>query len=147
MRTDNAATDSASGFLTPPVVPYSVASETLATRPSELSQDAATEIGARWEKVIDEQLIEWANHPEEFVEEGLTPPSHETIRLAIQHVAQRFKNQRLTPPSQVVPDANGGVVFERRDSDVFESIRVQADGHIEYCRFCGGRLVERQSWR
>ena len=133
--------------MTPPVVPYSVASETSATRPSELSQADVAEIGVRWGKVIDDQLIEWGNHPEEFVEEGLIPPSPVTIQFAYEQVLKPFRDNGLVPPSNVVPDANGGIVFELRNNDSFESIRVQADGHIEYCRFCGGRLVERQMWR
>ena len=144
MSTDSARRDSASGFMTPPVVPYSVASETSATRPSELSQNNATE---KWGNVIDEQLIEWASHPEDFIDEDLEPPSRETIYLAYEHVLKPYRDNGRVPPSNVVPDANGGIVFELRNNDMFESIRVQADGHIEYCRFCGGRLVAREMRR
>ena len=101
----------------------------------------------QWGKVLDEQLIEWANHPEDFIEEGLVPPSHDTIQLAFKQVLKPFQAQGHMPPSHVVPDANGGIVFELRSNDAFESIRVQADGHIEYCCFRSGRLVDRQNWR
>ena len=140
-------TDSASSSITSEDVTYTAPSETSATRPSELSQGEAEMIGERWGKVLDEQLIEWASHPEDFIDEGLVPPSRKTIHLAYEHVLKPFRDNGRVPPSHVVPDANGGIVFELRNNDVFESIRVQADGHVEYCRFCGGRLVVRQRWR
>ena len=140
-------TESASSSMTAETVAYTVCSESSATRPSELSQNDAAKLGDQWGKVLDEQLIEWAQHPEDFIDEGLVPPSRETIHLAFEHVLKPFRDQGRVPPSHVVPDANGGIVFELRSNDVFESIRVQADGHIEYCRFCSGRLVERQNRR
>ena len=133
--------------MTAETVAYTVCSESSATRPSELSQNDAAKLGDQWGKVLDEQLIEWANHPEDFIEEGLVPPSHDTIQLAFKHVLKPFQAQGRMPPSHVVPDANGGIVFELRSNDAFESIRVQADGHIEYCCFRSERLVDRQNWR
>ncbi len=140
-------TESASSSMTAETVAYTVCSESSATRPSELSQNDAAKLGDQWGKVLDEQLIEWGNHPEDFIEEGFVPPSRETIHLAFKHVLKPFQAQGRMPPSHVVPDTEGGIVFELRSNDVFESIRVQADGHIEYCCFCGGRLVERQNLR
>lgn len=139
-------TASVSSFMTPPVVPYSVASETSATRLSEVSQECAAEVDESWEKVINEKIIEWGNHPEDFNDEGFTPPSGDTISLAYQHVVVPFRKMGRVPPSQVVPDTHGGIVFELRNNGLFESIRVRADGHIEYCRFSNGKLVDRRMW-
>ncbi len=133
--------------MTAETVAYTECGESSATRPSELSQNDTAKLGDQWGKVLDEQLIEWANHPEDFIEEGLVPPSHDTIQLAFKHVLKPFQAQGHMPPSHVVPDANGGIVFELRSNDAFESIRVQADGHIEYCCFRSGRLVDCQNWR
>ena len=138
-------TASVSSFMTPPVVPYSVASETSATRLSEVSQECAAEVDESWEKVINEKFIEWGNHPEDFLNEGFIPPSRKTISLAHEYVMKPFRNLHIMPP-KVVPDAHGGIVFERRDNGLFESIRVRADGHIEYCRFSNGKLVDRRMW-
>lgn len=140
-------TESASSSITSKEVMYSASSETSAIRPSELSQSDSAMFGDSWGKVLDEQLIEWASHPEDFFDEGLVPPSRQTIHLAYEHVLKPFRDGGRTPPTHVVPDANGGVVFELRNNELFESIRIQADGHIEYRRFCDGRLEVRQSWR
>ena len=137
----NMPTASISNFMTPPVIPFQASGETSAI-PSE---DAA--FAESWGKVLDERLIEWAAHPEDFDEEGIVPPSRETISLAYQQVVKPFREKGLVPPSQVVPDTHGGIVFERRDNNIFESICVRADGHIEYCLFSNGKLVERQMWR
>jgi hypothetical protein len=131
--------------MTPPVAPYSVASETSATRLSDVSQNSAAEVDEHWAKVLD-KFIEWGTQPEDFIEEGFTPPSGDTISLACQHVVIPFRKMGRVPPSQVVPDTHGGIVFERRDNGIFESIRVRADGHIEYCRFSNGKLVDRRMW-
>ena len=97
-------------------------------------------------KALQDRLLKWVTHPEEFVEEGLTPPTRETIELAIQHVLKPLSESGRVPPSHVVPDAHGGIVFERRENGDFESIHVHADGHIEFCVFHDGRLVDRQMW-
>ncbi|MCX7421624.1 MAG: hypothetical protein NT013_19045 [Planctomycetia bacterium] len=141
------STASVSGFMTAPVAPYSVASETSATRLSDVSQEsAAADVDESWEKVLNEKFIDWGNHPEDFLDEGFIPPSHKTISLAHEYVMKPFRKLHIPPP-QVVPDTHGGIVFERRDNGLFESIRVRADSHIEYCRFSNGKLVDRQMWR
>lgn len=137
----NMPTASISNLMTPPVTPFPASSEASAIQSED---EAFSEI---WCKVLDERLIEWAAHPEEFDEEGMTPPSPETLSLAFQEIVKPFREKGRVPPSQVVPDAHGGIVFERRDNNTFESIRVRADGHIEYCRFNNGKLVDRQMWR
>lgn len=96
-------------------------------------------------QAVHDRLKNWIAHPEEFVEEGIIAPSHETIELAIQHVLKPLSNSGVA--CQVVADTHGGIVFERRNNADFESIRVTADGRIEQCRFQEGRLVDRQMWR
>ena len=70
-------------------------------------------------------------------EDGIKESSIETIRRAIR-VARG-----LDKPMRVVQDAHGGIVFERRSGNVFESIRVSADS-AERCVFENGRLTSRQ---
>ena len=70
-------------------------------------------------------------------EDGLAAPSIETIRRANQIV------QRLDNPMRVVQDAHGGIVFERRSGNVFESIRVSKYS-AERCVFENGRLTSRE---
>lgn len=134
-------TASVSNLMTPPVDLYPAVGEASTTH-----TDAA-ESTEGWSKVLDERLIEWATHPEDFDDEGVIVPSRETIALAFQYVVRPFKENNRVPPSQVVPDTHGGIVFERRANSIFESIRVRADGHIEYCLLRNGKLVDRQMWR
>jgi hypothetical protein len=97
-----------------------------------------------WQELIDRKLIEWGCNPSQFDDEGVEPPSREIIRLAIR-LAQQFRDDGLTPPDSVVPDANGGIVFELRENDVSEVYHVWDDGTVEYQYFQGTRLLVRRA--
>ena len=96
-----------------------------------------------WQKLIDYQLIEWGWNTEDFDDEGIEPPTRDTIQLAIA-LAEGLRDNGLIAPDSVVPDANGGLVFERRENDVAEVFHVWDDGTVEYQCFHGTRLIERQ---
>ncbi len=93
--------------------------------------------------LIDQKLIEWECDPSQLSDEGVEPPSGETILTAIEW-AKHFRKDGKPSPDSVVPDANGGIVFERREKGVSEVLHVWDDGSVEYQRFHGTRLVERQ---
>ena len=97
----------------------------------------------QWQDLIDYQLIEWGRNPSQLEDEDIQPPSKSTIRLAIL-LAATLSKRGLPAPTCIVPDAHGGIVFERRERNVFESIRLSADGSAEYCFFENARLVEHQ---
>ena len=78
-------------------------------------------------------------------EDGLEVPSIETIRRANQ-IARRLDPMIGVSELRGVPDAHGGIVLERRCGNLFESIRVSADGTAERCVFDNGRLDLRQPW-
>ncbi len=99
----------------------------------------------KWQEIIDYILIEWGCDPGQFEDEGIEPPSRRTIQLAI-NVARSLREAGLAPPIRVVPDAHGGIVFERQEKEVFETFRISADGSLESCLFQNTRLVHRQSW-
>lgn len=99
--------------------------------------------GDRWQDLID-NLIEWAIRPEES-EDDCLPPSGETIAIAAKVMRELVKS-RAPSPQRVVLDANGGIVFESRDGDVFESIHIHSDQDPEYCLFEGGKLRKRERW-
>ena len=98
-----------------------------------------------WQVLIDYQLIEWGRDPGQLENEEIQPPSKSTIQLAIR-LAGMLSKPGLPAPTRIVPDAHGGIVFERQGRNVFESIRISADGTAEYCVFENSRLVERQRW-
>lgn len=96
-----------------------------------------------WQRVIDYQLIEWGRNTEQFEDDGIEPPTRDTVLLAIA-VAEKLRDAGLSAPNSVVPDANGGIVFERRQKDVIEVFHVWDDGTIDYQCFHATRLIERR---
>ena len=105
-------------------------------------QDTDLQNRAKWEELIDYTLIEWGRNPDAFKDEGVEPPTAETVSLASE-LAERFKQAGLPAPDKVILDANGGIVFERRGENIAEVLYVWDDGSIEYQRFQHTRLVER----
>jgi hypothetical protein len=99
----------------------------------------------KWQNLIDYQLIEWGRDPSQLADDDIQPPSKRTIQQAI-WLADALSKFDAPAPTRIVPDAHGGIVFERREGNVFESIRLSADGSAEYCAFENSRLVERQPW-
>lgn len=97
-----------------------------------------------WQELIDEKLIEWGRNTRQFDDEGLEPPSRKTVRLAIQ-AAEQFRDAGYPPPNCVVPDPNGGIVFELRQNGSAEVVHVWDDGTVEYQQFRGARLVARRT--
>lgn len=95
-----------------------------------------------WQHLIDYRLIDWGSNPNQLADIGVDPPSGETIDRAIS-LAKRFQQRGFPPPDKVVPDANGGIVFERREQDIAEVLYIWDDGTAEYQRFQGCELVER----
>lgn len=98
-----------------------------------------------WQKLIEYRLIEWRCNPSQLDEEGTVTPSRETIQLAID-LATLMSKAVLPAPTRIVPDAEGGIVFERQEKGVFESIRISADGSMEHRVFENCRLVFREPW-
>lgn len=98
----------------------------------------------RWQRVIDYTLIEWGSDASRFDDEGVEPPSRQIVQLAI-NLATSFRDKGVPAPDCVVPDPNGGIVFERRENGLSEVYHVWDDGTVEYQRFQGTRLVERST--
>jgi len=131
-----------SPFLSPSLID-SVGTNVDAATPS--SRGVSPEIVYReaWQRLIDYQLIEWGWDTDPFEDEGIEPPAGDTVQLAIA-LAEKLRDAALAAPNSVVPDANGGIVFELRDNDVIEVFHVWDDGTIEYQCFHGTRLIERR---
>ena len=104
----------------------------------------ADEAREKWQRLIDYTLLEWLIDPSQVDDEGIEPPTYDTICQAI-NLAQAFRNADMMPPDSVVPDPNGGIVFERREQDVCEVLHVWDDGTVEYRVFQGARLAARQT--
>lgn len=100
---------------------------------------------AAWQQVIDQKLNEWQRNPGQLDEPDTLTPSQETIQRALA-LAGVLSKEGCAAPTRIVPDAHGGIVFERKEKGLFESIRISADGSVEHCVFQDGRLVRREPW-
>lgn len=111
-----------------------------------VTKEYGREHGARqaWD-AIDEQLIGWGCDPHQLDEDGTQTPSGETIALAIQ-LATALARQGSAPPTRVVPDVRGGIVFELIRPGRMETIHVHADTRIEYRRIENQKVVAREFW-
>jgi hypothetical protein len=96
----------------------------------------------KWQAMIDYRLIEWPWDQSQLDEDETPPATRDTIQLAIR-LAERLRDNGSPAPTRIVPDAHGGIVFERTAGNLFESYRVSADGGVEYCGFDDCRLVQR----
>ena len=130
-----------SPFISPPL-PNAVPTDVDVESPATCDYGRAHEAREAWQNLIDYRLIEWGRDATPFDDEGVEPPTGETIRLAIA-LAQESRNAGFAPPDSVVPDPNGGIVFERREKNVSGVFHVWDDGTVEYCGFQGTHLVER----
>lgn len=120
---------------------WSVVSKALLAAHDDERQRAARE---SWQEAIDRKLIEWGLASTPLEDTGVDRPTKETIQRAIR-LAETFRDEGFPAPESVVPDPNGGIVFERREGDVAEVCHVWDDGTTEYQRFEGTRLVERRT--
>ena len=78
----------------------------------------------QWQR-LTEQLTNWRCNPDQLDEERTVTPSWDTIQLALD-LATWMSKRGLPAPTRIVPDADGGIVFERQKKDAFESIRISA---------------------
>jgi hypothetical protein len=89
--------------------------------------------------------VKWGCNPGQFVEDGLTPPSAIAVGVACQ-VAQHLRELGKDAPLRLVPNGDGGIVFERRQGEIFETLEIQDDGSVEWAIFNNGRLNSRRLW-
>jgi hypothetical protein len=131
-----------STLMLPPVergVPTKVNTEALISRDdgrAKANRDA-------WQRLIDEKLLDWLREPSQLEDEYIEAPNPTIIRLSLD-LAEKYRDEGLPAPDTMVPDPNGGIVFERYEGDVSEVLHVWNDGSVEYMQFQGTKLTERQ---
>jgi hypothetical protein len=126
------------------VSPKVVATGADTSSPASIAMALEDPLRNGWQDLIDSKLIKWLQDPTQLGDEGSDPPAGKILRLAIDY-AEKFRDELLAPPTSVVPDANGGIVFERRQDNISEVFHFWDDGALEYLRFQGTKLVERNS--
>jgi hypothetical protein len=111
--------------------------------PAELlhSDEART----AWQRLIDEKLIEWGRHPEQFEDEdGYKAPSADNLVRATEFITF-CRDHGVGPALRMAPDGDGGVVFEWYEGAFCRYVEIHADGSMEYLVFEDARLLVRQS--
>lgn len=86
-------------------------------------------------------LQRWIGEVGTWDEDGLVPPSKQTIQFAMKLIG-RLRGMEFECPTRVVPDGEGGLVFERRNSTSFKAIRVRSDDIIEFYNFQDSQLID-----
>ena len=99
-----------------------------------------------WQQLINRTLLRWLENPTLVEDEYIAAPSRQIIRLALD-LAERCRDSGIDAPDRIVPDPNGGFVFERMEDSRSEVLHVWDDGSVEYMHFVGTRLVERRPVR
>lgn len=99
---------------------------------------------ALWPEEIDHRLQAWEQDPDQLQDEGVEAPSREIVRLA-RRCARHLCERGAPAPSRVVPDGDGGIIFEWLQRPTVESIEIADDEMIEYLRFVESCLVHRQA--
>lgn len=98
---------------------------------------------AIWNELIECKLKRWLRNPNQLHDIGFDAPSPDVIMLAIAF-AEYFRDTSWLPPTNVVPDPNGGIVFSRTDNDDKDVIHIWDDLCVEYFKFEGSKIVKRK---
>lgn len=114
---------------------------TTSADPASMNDDRSRKLG--WQSIIDHRLIEWGRNPDVFDDEDYDPPNPVVIAKAIE-LATAYCNGGSFPPDSVVPDANGGIVFERRNGSGSQNIHFWGDGTVEYIELLNHKVVDRR---
>ncbi len=89
--------------------------------------DAREQIAPRWQEIIDHKLIEWGHTQSEFEAEGLVGPNYKALSTAFK-IVKYMREQSWPLPTGVIPDGEGGVVFENRHDPLYQRIEIDQNG-------------------
>ncbi len=94
----------------------------------------------------DAQLGAWLLDPVSAVDPDALAPSKISLAVAIQ-LASTLRFQGEPSPSAVVPDANGGILFEWQVGSESRSIEIDEGGHAEEVLIRDGHRIFRRPFR
>ena len=99
---------------------------------SKVSADE--QVSAQWDSIIDDRLIDWAQHPKEFELEGLIAPSNAAVCKA-QKLLNFMRDRGWPLPTGVIADGEGGIVIENRRDPVYQRIEISDQGSMQLVTF------------
>ena len=101
---------------------------------------------AAWQRLIDEKLIEWGRHPEQFEDEdGYKAPTADNLVRATELVAY-CRDKGVAPPLRMASDGEGGIIFDWKNNRLpYHAVaQIHADGSMEMLVFHDCKLIERK---
>ncbi|MBN1345416.1 MAG: hypothetical protein JXQ73_22170 [Phycisphaerae bacterium] len=96
-----------------------------------------------WQQLIDTKLVEWGRNPRQLEEDDLVAPSVDSVEVACQ-VAMYFRDDGAPSPDWVVPNGDGGIVFERSLGTLTKTLEVLQDGSIESIDYRDSKIIRRE---
>jgi hypothetical protein len=96
----------------------------------------------QWDSLVQSKLVRWDESAETPAEEGLLPPTRQALGAAFQ-VAARLCDAGVPPPTRLVQDGAGGIVFEWKYGSAADKLHLDPSGGIEATKFCDSRLIYR----
>jgi hypothetical protein len=96
-----------------------------------------------WQEIIDRKLIEWGRRPEEFEDDGITPPTADVVHSACE-IAKAMGEKGFPAPHRVVLTPSGGIAFERSNGPCHEEIIIRPGHGAEILTFKNSRLQSRR---
>jgi hypothetical protein len=96
-----------------------------------------------WERIIDNQLVEWGLDPTKLADDGIESPSDAALSTASQ-LALAFRNAKFPRPTRVAPTGDGGVAFHwDKGQGTMLIFEVSDDGTSERIEIDRGNIVAR----
>lgn len=93
-----------------------------------------------WNKIIDEVLVMWREHPERLEDDGIDAPSNAAIAAA-NKAACSLRDQGAPSPTSLSPTGDGGVAMHYEHKDALLTIEFDVNGHREMRFHFNGQLV------
>ncbi len=102
--------------------------------PAELPR--ADDAKNAWQRLIDENLIEWGRHPEQFEDEdGYKAPTADNLVRATEFITF-CRDQGAASALRMVPDGEGGIVFDWKNKPPYHVMtELHPDGGMELLVF------------
>ena len=116
-------------------------------RPLACSEWAPPSLGTHeataWDQVC-RKLRAWEVDPAELDDDGVEPPTADTVRLALT-AAGGLRENGVDAPGTVVPNGDGGISFRWRTGETTWTVEIEDDGAIESSLLFNGKLVSQHS--
>ena len=97
----------------------------------------------RWQKWINDTLNTWQSNPTQLEDDGLEAPSLEVIHFT-QQIATRLRDADWPAPLRIVPNGEGGILFEWRSIPDFFTLEIEEDLSVEWIVYHDSQVQHRE---